>query len=165
MIRLWIPTPTINKIPKTKSGFKLKPNGKRADPTPRGAWLNSNQRLNEHERAKRAALWREAGLHAGKVYSVPRHGTLKRYFALATVNNPRDVDYDPQNWYPSVKPIIDGLVTDYGFLPDDNDRYLMGPLCIKGPKADDGFGGIGLRLFDLGDQQDRNRMLKALGES
>lgn len=33
---------------------------------------------------------------------------------------------DVANWMPTAKPIVDGLI-DYGLLPDDSNRYLMGP--------------------------------------
>ena len=59
-----IPAPTVNRIPRSKGGFKKKANGKRADPVPRPVWLNANQRLNHHQKANWTKLWREAGMRA-----------------------------------------------------------------------------------------------------
>lgn len=153
MLQIAVPAPTINRRPKSKGKPKRGPNGKLVPAKPRPAFLNANQRLDPHGKAKITALWREAGRDAAEAAQLTAQNT--KWFALALVHLPRKATYDAGNYYPSVKAIIDGVVTDYDLLPDDSNEYLIGPLTVRGGTAADGVGGISLWLFDLHDDEDR----------
>lgn len=42
--------------------------------------------------------------------------------------------YDAGNLAPTAKAIVDGLVTDYGLLPDDSNEHVIGPDMRPGEK-------------------------------
>lgn len=92
--------------------------------------LNANQRLHWRRRAEltknlRTLVWllaRDAGVPA-----------LRRAHVVAEYRPPDRRRRDVHNLYPSAKAAVDGLI-DAGVLPDDSDRYLVGP--------DMRFGGI-----------------------
>ena len=157
-----IPAPTVNRIPRSKGGFKKKANGKRADPVPRPVWLNANQRLNHHQKANWTKLWREAGMRAAIDNDLPvmRGQPHGKWFCIAVIHLPRKVDYDAGNMYPTIKPIIDGIVTDYGFITDDSNEHFVGPLSVAGATARDKLGGVVLRLFDMTVTADREALLE-----
>lgn len=163
MIHLYVPAPRIGKLQKTSGGFKKLPNGKRAPAVERPAWLNANQRLNHHQKGKYTALWRERAAEAAGDDDVPILGHAK-VFCLATVHLPRQVAYDAQNYYPSVKAIIDGIVSDHGMLDDDDNDHMVGPLCVQGGKATDSFGGIQVSFYDLADTYDQSILMMRLGD-
>lgn len=91
---------------------------------PRAWWLTSNQRLDrwtkaEHTRDLRALARTEAAAQA-----LPRG--LHRVRIIAHLTYPDHRRRDANNAHPTTKALIDGLV-DYGLIPDDNDRHLVGP--------------------------------------
>lgn len=109
------------------------------------AWLSANQR---HKRRPDVIIraWRDAGLvHARRVH-LPK---LQRAHVLAHLCFPTKVRRDVHNYYPTIKPMVDGLV-DYGLLPDDSDDYLTGPDLRPGPVCRVGFGEVVLTVTDLG---------------
>ena len=164
MIHLYVPAPRVNKLQKTGKSFKKLPNGKRAPAVERPAWLNANQRLNHHQKGKYTALWREKAAQSAEAWDIPRLGDSK-VFCIAIIRLPRNTVYDAQNYYPSAKAAIDGIVTDYGMLNDDDNDHLVGPLCVEGKKSSDGFGGIHFMFFDtrdFSDQQDLTAILSRL---
>lgn len=161
MTRLVMPLPMINKVPRTKDGFKKKANGKRADAEPRPAYFTSNMRLGNQAKARLTKVWREAGLDAAKQWSIPKHGAGK-FFCLVTVHHPINTDYDPMNWYPAAKAMVDGMIGDYGFLPDDSFHHLVGPLCVKGEAAGTGNGRLVVEFFNLGRVTEVHQMNEAL---
>lgn len=121
--------------------------------TPRPAFLNVNQRLHTQQKSKLTKLWREAGASAAREAGLTADST--KWFALALIHLPREATYDAVNYYPSVKALIDGVVTDYDLLPDDSNDYLIGPLLTRGSTATDRNGGVSLWLFDLHDPEDK----------
>lgn len=93
--------------------------------------LNSNNRLHRHAHAKIAARWRAAGAEAVH----PSLGTITRKVrAIAHIQKPRAGRYDPNNFWPTVKPLLDGMV-DAGLLTDDDHEHLIGPDMRRGPKG------------------------------
>lgn len=92
-------------------------------------WLNANVRFHHMKETRLKAKWREV---AGWL------GTQARIapFELATVdvhlwhaiNRVRDA----ANYHPTVKPVIDGLVTDAKLLPNDDDAHMAGPFLFPG---------------------------------
>ena len=162
MIQIDVAAPTVNKRPKSKGKVKRTKEGKLAPTVPRPCWLNANQRLQHHQKAKYTSLWREAGREAAEASGVPNLGDAK-LFCVAFIHNPRNVSYDAQNWYPSCKAAIDGIIGDYGLLNDDDNDHLVGPLCLKGERAGDGFGGVTLIFYDMSDQRDIDGLLSRIG--
>jgi crossover junction endodeoxyribonuclease RusA len=98
--------------------------------------LNANQRLHWRPKAERTRTIRAASYACVKGAKVPK---LKRaaIVVAAIVVEYRPPDRrrrDVHNLYPSAKAAIDGLV-DAGVLPDDSDRYLVGPDMRAGEVA------------------------------
>lgn len=162
MITLNVEAPTVNKRPKSNGKPKRGPDGKLAPTKERPVWLNSNQRLNHHQRAKWVKLWREAGMRAAIDNDLPvlRGTPHGRWFCVATIHLPRNTSYDAGNFYPTIKPIIDGIVTDYGFLTDDSNEHFVGPLNVEGATASGKLGGVVLSLFDMTVTADRESLLE-----
>lgn len=158
MLSVAVPAPQVNKRPKTKGKPKRLPDGKLAPVRPIPAFLNANQRMNHHQKANITKLWREAALEAVKAKRPEK--SRSKWFIAAMIHLPRNVSYDAMNYAPSAKAILDGIVSDYGFLPDDSNDYVVGPLCIKGTTASDGFGGITFVMFDLNLDMDKSRVLE-----
>ena len=86
-------------------------------------WLNVNQR---HKRRPSGTIkaWRQAALVYARQAKLPR---LQRAHILAELRFHNRVRRDTGNYYPTIKACVDGLVTDYGLLPDDSTAYLIGP--------------------------------------
>lgn len=84
--------------------------------------LNANRRIHWRRRAEITKAIREAAylLACG---SVPR---LQRAQITVEYRPPDRRRRDVHNLYPSAKAAVDGLV-DARILPDDSDRYLIGP--------------------------------------
>lgn len=85
-----------------------------------------NQRKHWAWIAKRKHAWREAAKIAALGWqSDPKmrrmNGTAMVSFVFPVTTNRRR---DPHNFYPTIKPIIDGL-TDAGLWPDDTPEYVM----------------------------------------
>lgn len=95
------------------------------------AWINSNQRLHRMQTAKLTAIWKQAGVvaaHGHEPITVPVHITAHIY-------KPRAGRYDPNNLWPSIKALVDGLVTA-GLLVDDDHQHVIGPDMRHGGKGD-----------------------------
>jgi crossover junction endodeoxyribonuclease RusA len=87
-------------------------------------WLNSNHRRHRMVEAKLVKLWRQAGREAVEGMGwEPCSGAVH---IMARFWKPRNGRYDPNNLWPTVKPIVDGLV-DAGFLVDDDHLHVEGP--------------------------------------
>jgi crossover junction endodeoxyribonuclease RusA len=92
--------------------------------------LTMNQRLHWAQKAKISRLWRDAaceGCRAMDWYVDPREypATTPLEPCLVTVHLPEKGNRrrDPHNWFPTIKPIIDGLV-DAGLWPDDTPEWV-----------------------------------------
>lgn len=118
-----VPAPTIKPVRKRKTGklFTRKP------------WLNSNDR--DHWRVTNPIkkAWRENAYKAAAEAGLPMGLEYVRvdYY----INKTRNGSYDAGNYYPTIKPIVDGLV-DYGLVDDDSNDYLEGPYPHPGEKGD-----------------------------
>lgn len=86
--------------------------------------LSINRLMSEHwrTRQKSSKHWRKAGREA-----VNGMRPMKPPVACDVyVYRSRAGRYDPGNYYPTAKAILDGVV-DAGILPDDSHEYLDGP--------------------------------------
>jgi crossover junction endodeoxyribonuclease RusA len=83
--------------------------------------LTMNQRLHWAQKAKISRLWRDAACDAGltQVMTLPGGPSLVTVHLPVKGNRRRD----PHNWFPTIKPIIDGLV-DAGLWPDDTPQWV-----------------------------------------
>lgn len=95
-------------------------------------WINSNDRLHRMAQAKLTKAWRLAASLAALNARLPKD--LERVHIIATITKPTRRKYDVGNLYPSVKPCIDGIVSDYGLLPDDDNAHLLGPDLRHNPE-------------------------------
>lgn len=84
-----------------------------------------NQRKHWTWTSKRKRAWREAAYYTalqwqGSPSNRLLEGTHLVSFRFPMATNRRR---DPHNYYPTIKPIIDGL-TDAGLWPDDTSEYV-----------------------------------------
>lgn len=90
---------------------------------PPAAFINANQRLHHHAKAKLTKAWREASAGLMVCYRQPYY---QRAQVTVGIRFPTNHRRDVGNYYPTAKAILDGLV-DAGLLPDDNDEHVTGP--------------------------------------
>ena len=95
-------------------------------------WVNSNQRLHRMVAAKRTALWRDAGRAAILAMGWEPH--VGRVHIFAHIWKPRAGRYDPNNLWPTVKAVVDGVV-EAGFIVDDDHLHVLGPDMRHGGKG------------------------------
>ena len=97
------------------------------------AWINSNDRYGHWAvRAEKTRAWRLIARIAAQNAGLPQG--LERAHITCTVHKTTNRSYDAGNLSPTAKAIVDGLVTDYGLLPDDSNEYLTGPDMRPGEK-------------------------------
>ena len=93
-------------------------------------WLNANVKRHWAAQAKLVKAWRHGAHIYARKNQVPKGLTHVRIDVYAWKNSRRR--YDPANLHPTVKACIDGIVSDYGLLPDDSSDYLDGPFIHHG---------------------------------
>jgi crossover junction endodeoxyribonuclease RusA len=106
--------------------------------------LNANHRMHWRPKAERTAELRRAGWAVAKQQKIP---ALARAHVLAVIRPASRQRIDPANFYPSVKPAVDGLV-DAGVLSDDDAAHLDGPDMRLGQLVKG--GQLVLVITDLG---------------
>lgn len=95
---------------------------------PKDLWMTSNRVL---QRGHMAALRRELNNLAQRVArSKNAHVTMPCDLTI-WVSTPQNRRFDPPNAYPTVKPLIDGLV-DFGVLDDDSWREIPATCFRRG---------------------------------
>lgn len=93
-------------------------------------WLNANVKRHWAAQAKLVKAWRHgAHIHARQA-KLPKGLTCVQVDVYVWKSSKRA--YDPANLHPTVKACIDGIVSDYGLLPDDSSEYLAGPFIHHG---------------------------------
>lgn len=108
-------------------------------PTPRDrkgrlAWLSMNERTHWAPRAEKTRQWRTLARFTAAQQKLPM--SLPGVHIIAHVHKTNNRSYDVHNLLPTMKAVVDGLVTDYGLLPDDSNQYLTGPDMRHGEKQD-----------------------------
>lgn len=92
--------------------------------------LNRKQMLNAHGnshwRAKMGTIarLREMAKTAGEDAKQAKDIFFDKFEIIVTVKPPTRRKLDPPNFYPTIKPIIDGL-TDAGWWEDDNYKHML----------------------------------------
>lgn len=86
-------------------------------------FINANHRKRHRALAGTVRLWRDAGaIHARKA-KLPQ---LAKAHITATLHFADRRQRDDHNYFGTVKALVDGMVKDYGLLPDDSTRFLVG---------------------------------------
>ncbi|MCT1366607.1 hypothetical protein M4D50_01145 [Rothia sp. p3-SID1597] len=120
--------------------------------TPKGAttthklrWINANQKQHWGDSSPQVRSWRAAAAQAAKDQAIPalQYAEIHGYIIKTTARR-----YDPTNLAPTMKAIVDGLVTNYGLLPDDDYKHLDGPHVHHGMIDRTGPERIEVRIFD-----------------
>lgn len=93
--------------------------------------LSANQRLHHYARNALTQEWRQAAHMYALAHKLRR---LHRAHIIVTIGFPTGHKRDINNYQPTAKAIIDGLI-DYRLLPDDNDVYLVGPDLRAGDRV------------------------------
>lgn len=109
-------------------------------------WLSANQRRDLRRQTPDRRAWRDAGLVHARRVRLPK---LQRAHLLAVLSFPDARRRDAHNYVVTIKALVDGLVGDYGLLPDDSDDYLVGPDLRRGPVCARGYGELVLTITDL----------------
>lgn len=86
------------------------------------------------EKVKKVKAWREAGADAAAAADLPTG--VPRLQVDCFVWKPIANDYDPANWAPTAKAVLDGMI-DYGLAEDDNRHFVTGPFMHEGGKGAD----------------------------
>lgn len=100
-------------------------------PDPGVGWINANDRLHHHEKARRTAAWREATAWRAKQARLPHQSVRVRILAFVCLTTAHD--FDAGNWHPTAKAAIDGL-RDAGVLDEDSNAFVVGPDMRQGPR-------------------------------
>lgn len=99
---------------------------------PAGSEITANGRYHWAVRARRSrTIRRMAWLEARSAGLEPEAGPVA---VTVTVAYPRRGRHDPENFAPSWKPAIDGLV-DAGVLPDDDSTHVTRVACRADPRT------------------------------
>lgn len=98
------------------------------------AWINSNERTHWAVRAEKTRAWRLVAKIAAQKAGLPKG--LERAHITCTIHKTTNRSYDAGNLSPTAKAIVDGLVSDYGLLPDDSNDHVVGPDMRPGDKQD-----------------------------
>lgn len=91
--------------------------------------ISSNDRLYFAVKAKRTAMLRRLGQIEAKNYILSTKGKFKMFnksnpcTANVIIYSPTKRRLDPPNFYPTIKPFVDGL-TDVGVWLDDNHEVI-----------------------------------------
>lgn len=92
--------------------------------TPPAAFINLNDRLHHHAKAKLTKAWRDAARAAVESGFHPYH--YERARIVVAYRFPDNRRREVGNLQPTSKALVDGLV-DANLLPDDSDRHVIGP--------------------------------------
>ena len=112
--------------------------------------LSSNSRKHWAAKSTAARALRDTAAVVAK--ATPRR--MSRARCDVVLGWPDRRDRDAHNFYGAIKPIIDGIVTDAGWLPDDNDRYLDGPFARSVYAGRRGLVVVTLTFTELADGED-----------
>ena len=97
--------------------------------------LNANQRMHWAKKARLTRDWRWTAHRRAQQASL---SPLARAHITVTLSFPDRRRRDVNNYQPTAKAIVDGLV-DAGVLPDDSDAYLVGPDMRAGERSSEGW--------------------------
>ena len=93
-------------------------------------FINANHRRHRIATATRIRNWRWAGQVYARKASFPKLTGQARIQAKLHFTDARR--RDDHNYFATIKAIIDGMVGDYGLLPDDSAAHLIGVEISRG---------------------------------
>lgn len=96
-----------------------------------GPWISANDSLHWAEKARYVRTWRMTGAVHARKERLPK---LERAQIDAWIHKTTNRKYDAANLQGTLKALVDGMVTDYGLLPDDDNAHLAGPFVHAGEK-------------------------------
>ncbi|MFB7440207.1 hypothetical protein ACFC01_17920 [Streptomyces mirabilis] len=107
--------------------------------------LNANQRLHHSPRAritdqirsKTMELCSEDPIIRAALVTAGDQPVMRHAYILGIVHPKKLGRFDPPNWYPTFKAMVDGLV-DAGMLEDDDHTRVIGPDMRPGTKVPGG---------------------------
>ena len=99
-------------------------------------FINLNSRTHWAPKAQLTRAWRNAAHVAARNANLPKG--LENVHVVAHIIKATGREYDVHNLMPTLKAAIDGLVTDYGLIPDDTNKHLTGPDLRQGGKGEPG---------------------------
>lgn len=107
-------------------------------------WLSLNDRDHWARRKKLTTFFREAGRDACIDMELPNYHRIHVVYWMSYGSGRR---LDPHNYNLTAKAIIDGFV-DYGLIPDDCSKFLIGP----DPRRDEALPvGMTMQIIPLGE--------------
>jgi crossover junction endodeoxyribonuclease RusA len=89
------------------------------------AFINANDRLHHHAKAKLTKAWRDMA-HDHAAYHADHGVTYDRAHITVAIRFPDNIRRDVGNWFPTAKACLDGIV-QAGLLEDDDDTRVLGP--------------------------------------
>jgi crossover junction endodeoxyribonuclease RusA len=92
-------------------------------------FINANQRQHRYGVASRTRNWRQAGAQYARSQKLPK---LQRARIVAELHFADARQRDDHNYFGTIKALIDGVVGDYGLLPNDNADHLVGVELRRG---------------------------------
>lgn len=98
-------------------------------------WITSNQRQGWHAKARMTANWR--AIAAWRAHRDVGDAQIDRARVVCELRFAANRRRDANNWEPTAKAVMDGLV-DAGVFPDDNTTHVIGPDMRLGPPATGG---------------------------
>ena len=102
--------------------------------------INSNDRLHYAIKSGISKHLRTLATYQGKTvinkskYKVPLFTKQTPCYMLVYISPPTNMRMDAPNWYPTVKPLLDGLV-DAGILEDDNNQIITSLTFLPSSKS------------------------------
>lgn len=116
---------------------------------PQGYVINANHRLHWAKKARMTAGIRTMAFLAGRDWK-RENGTFERKVnVIAHLHFPDSRRRDPNNWAPTTKAAIDGLV-QAGVFVDDSAQYIDGPDHRTGELGERGSLGITFTFAEVG---------------
>ena len=92
-------------------------------------YLNANHRRHRIEMAGRVRNWRWAGAAWARKAKLPK---VQQARICAELHFADARHRDDHNYFGTIKALIDGIVGDYGALPDDSAAHLLGVEIRRG---------------------------------
>jgi Holliday junction resolvase RusA-like endonuclease len=94
--------------------------------TPPCDFINANDRLHHHPKARLTWGWRNAARLEIEKWPFRQRVRLRRAHITVAIRFSNNIRRDVGNYYPTAKAIVDGLV-DAHLIEDDNDLVVIGP--------------------------------------
>ena len=105
--------------------------------------LTANQRLHWARKAAIVRVLRHAGAINARAQGIP---VMERAHLTVHITWPDRRRRDASNLAPTIKALVDGIVSDAHRLPDDDDQHLTGPDYRVTPETTGIKGVTGLRF-------------------